>query len=153
MVRRLLTSALTALALLAAPAAYCNQNFIEKYGVPEQRAARLLSYTHEAAFKNDLDPNLLLAIMAKESSFRRNAQSPDGSFGLCQVRAKVHGKLLKQLAVTNIFNERQNLRVGAHLLHHYIEKANGNIRQGLVMYSGGSNKYASAVLRLYATIS
>jgi hypothetical protein len=51
---------------------------------------RYVSHAIEVANEVNLDPVLLLAIMATESSFNPNAQSRAGAQGLMQVLTRVH---------------------------------------------------------------
>ena len=98
-----------------------------------------------------LDPTLILAIMAIESSFNPFAQSSVGAQGLMQVMTQVHSDKYQgfggQLAA---FDPVANLRVGAKVLQDCIAKA-GTVEGGLRFYVGAANidddgGYAAKVL-------
>ena len=61
-----------------------------RYRVAPEPISRLVQEAWEVGERADLDPTLILAIMAVESSFNPFAQSPVGAQGLMQVMTKVH---------------------------------------------------------------
>jgi soluble lytic murein transglycosylase-like protein len=98
-----------------------------------------------------MDPTLILAIMAIESSFNPFAQSAVGAQGLMQVMTTVHTDKYENFGGQNAaFDPVSNLRVGVRVLKECIERA-GSIEGGLRYYVGAANLptdggYAAKVL-------
>jgi hypothetical protein len=122
-----------------------------RYHVAPEPIARLVQESWTAGERAGLEPTLILAVMAVESSFNPFAQSPVGAQGLMQVMTKVHNDKYEayggHLAA---FDPVSNLRVGVSVLKDCIGKA-GGLEGGLHFYVGaGTNDddggYASKVL-------
>ncbi|WP_370679014.1 transglycosylase SLT domain-containing protein [Comamonas sp. GB3 AK4-5] len=123
----------------------------KKYRVAPEPLAALVSEAYELGERNQLDPTLILAIMAIESSFNPFAQSSVGAQGLMQVMTRVHTDKYEhfggQLAA---FDPVSNLRVGVKVLKECIARA-GSLEGGLRYYVGAANLesdggYAAKVL-------
>ncbi len=127
-----------------------------KYRVAPEPVGALVAEAFEVGNKVDLDPTLILAVMAIESRFNPFAQSPVGAQGLMQVLTRVHTDKYEdfggQLAA---FDPMSNLRVGVQVLKDCVKRA-GSVEGGLRLYVGavttdGSdyiNKVMSEHLRL-----
>jgi len=122
-----------------------------RYHVAPEPVARLVQESWSVGQHTNLDPTLILAVMAVESSFNPFAQSPVGAQGLMQVMTKVHNDKYEafggRLAA---FDPVSNLRVGVLVLKDCIVKA-GGLQGGLHFYVGaGANDddggYASKVM-------
>ena len=99
-----------------------------------------------------LDPTLILAIMAVESSFNPFAQSsPWARKGLMQVMTRVHDDKYEAFGGNHAaFDPVTNLRVGVQVLKECIARA-GSVDAGLRYYVGAANAtddggYAGKVL-------
>jgi soluble lytic murein transglycosylase-like protein len=111
-----------------------------RYRVAPEPVASLVQEAWTIGRKGKLDPTLILAIVAIESSFNPFAQSPVGAQGLMQVMTRVHddkysafgGKLAA-------FDPLANLRVGAQILSEYLARADGNVELALKYYVGAAN--------------
>ena len=100
---------------------------------------RYVSHAIEVANEVNLDPVLLLAVMATESSFNPNAQSHAGAQGLMQVLTRVHTEKFEPYGGTvAAFIPEANIRVGALILKACIAKA-GSLEAGLRSYLGAPN--------------
>lgn len=99
----------------------------------------------EAQKRDGLAPELLIAIMHKESSLRPTVQSSYGAQGLMQVVRRWHREKLHPSE--SLFDPQVNVRVGADVLEEYLALANGNLSQALRKYSGNSSTYADKVLK------
>ena len=78
----------------------------------------------------DLDPTLILAVMAVESSFNPFAQSPVGAQGLMQVMTKVHDDKYEAFGGSHAaFDPVTNLRVGVQVLKECIRRT-GSLEAG-----------------------
>jgi soluble lytic murein transglycosylase-like protein len=122
-----------------------------KYRVAPEPISALVVEAWDIGGRTRLDPTLILAIMAIESSFNPFAQSAVGAQGLMQVMTTVHSDKYQgfggQLAA---FDPVANLRVGAKVLQDCIAKA-GSVEGGLRFYVGAANVdddggYAAKVL-------
>lgn len=117
-----------------------------KWKHPTKTVREFVNLAWEEASKRDgLDPELLIAIMQKESSLRPKVQSRYGAQGLMQVVRRWHGEKLD--TTESLFDPKVNIRVGADILEEYIELANGNMDKALAKYSGNARGYASTVLK------
>jgi len=122
-----------------------------RYHVAPEPIARLVQESWTVGQRAGLEPTLILAVMAVESSFNPFAQSPVGAQGLMQVMTKVHNDKYEayggHLAA---FDPVSNLRVGVSVLKDCIGKA-GGLEGGLHFYVGAGASdddggYASKVL-------
>ncbi len=84
----------------------------------------------------NLDPTLILAVMATESSLNPRAESRAGAQGLMQVRTHVHqDKFEPYGGPLAAFIPEANIRVGALILKACIARA-GSLEDGLKSYLG-----------------
>jgi soluble lytic murein transglycosylase-like protein len=110
-----------------------------KYRISMAESVRYVSHAIEVANEVNLDPVLLLAVMATESSFNPNAQSHAGAQGLMQVLTRVHTEKFEPYGgVVAAFVPEANIRVGALILKACIAKA-GSLEAGLRSYLGAPN--------------
>ena len=66
-------------------------------------------------------PEILMSIIEKESSGQFDAEN-DGCKGLMQINEKFHADRMKRLGCNNIFDEEQNVHVGADYLSELLEE-------------------------------
>lgn len=122
-----------------------------RYRVAPEPISRLVKEAWHVGERVGLDPTLLLAIMAIESSFNPFAQSPVGAQGLMQVMTRVHNDKYEAFGGNlAAFDPVTNLRVGAMVLKECIARA-GGLEAGLRYYVGAANLphdggYANKVL-------
>ena len=110
-----------------------------RYRVAPEPISRLVQEAWHVGAKADLDPMLILAIMAVESSFNPFAQSSVGAQGLMQVMTKIHDtKYTAFGGVHAAFDPVTNLRVGVQVLKECIARA-GGLEAGLRFYVGAAN--------------
>jgi len=123
----------------------------KKYRVAAEPLSALVAEAFDLGKKNKLDPTLILAIMAIESSFNPFAQSQVGAQGLMQVMTRVHGEKYESAGGTlTAFDPVTNMRVGVKVLQECISRA-GSLEGGLRYYVGAANTgddggYASKVM-------
>lgn len=86
----------------------------------------------KAAVKNDVDTNLVLAIIKVESAFDHKAVSPKGAKGLMQLMPHT----ANVLGVTDPFDPRQNVYGGTRYLSNCMKTFN-NIELALAAYNAG----------------
>lgn len=117
----------------------------EKLRKPPHTLQRYVQLAWEEASKRvGLRPELLLAIMHKESTFQPKVQSPYGAQGLMQVVRRWHREKLHKNE--SLFDPEVNVRVGTDVLEEYLEWADGDLSKALVKYSGNARGYANTVL-------
>jgi soluble lytic murein transglycosylase-like protein len=110
-----------------------------RYRVAPEPISRLVQEAWSVGERANLDPTLILAIMAIESSFNPFAQSPVGAQGLMQVMTKIHDDKYGPFGgVHAAFDPVTNLRVGVQVLKECIARA-GGLEAGLRFYVGAAN--------------
>ncbi|MFM7332023.1 MAG: lytic transglycosylase domain-containing protein [Brachymonas sp.] len=111
----------------------------KKYKVAPEPLGALVAEAYEIGSKTKIDPTLILAIMAVESSFNPFAQSPVGAQGLMQVMTKIHTDKYEGFGGNlAAFDPVTNLRVGVKVLQECIRRA-GSIEGGLRQYVGATS--------------
>jgi len=122
-----------------------------RYKVAPEPISALVQEAWAIGQRAGLDPTLILAIMAIESSFNPFAQSPVGAQGLMQVLTRVHDDKYQAFGGNHAaFDPISNLRVGVQVLKECIARA-GSLRDGLKYYVGaalmeGDGGYVGRVL-------
>jgi hypothetical protein len=110
-----------------------------RYRVAPEPVSRLVQEAWRVGEATKLDPTLILAVMAVESSFNPFAQSPVGAQGLMQVMTKVHDNKYEAFGGSHAaFDPVTNLRVGVLVLKECIARA-GSLEAGLRYYVGAAN--------------
>ncbi len=122
-----------------------------RYRVATEPVAALVQEAWAIGQRASLDPTLILAVIAIESSFNPFAQSPVGAQGLMQVMTRVHDDKYGPFGGTHAaFDPITNLRVGVQVLKECIARA-GSVAEGLRHYVGAAMQetdggYAGRVL-------
>jgi soluble lytic murein transglycosylase-like protein len=129
----------------------------KKYRVAPEPLSALVAEAYETGARVKIDPLLLLAVMAVESSFNPFAQSTVGAQGLMQVMTGVHSDKYESFGgKLAAFDPVTNLRVGAKVLQECIQRA-GSVQAGLKFYVGAAlltedGGYAEKVLAEHARL-
>jgi Transglycosylase SLT domain len=110
-----------------------------RYKVAPEPISRLVQEAWSVGQRARLDPTLILAIMAVESSFNPFAQSTVGAQGLMQVMTRLHDDKYEVFGGNHAaFDPLTNLRVGVQVLKECIARA-GSLEGGLRFYVGAAN--------------
>lgn len=108
-----------------------------KYRIATEPLSALVSEAYDQGAIHQIDPTLILAVMAIESNFNPFAQSAVGAQGLMQVMTKIHAAKYTQYGgELAAFDPITNLRVGILVLRDCI-KIKGSVEGGLRYYVGG----------------
>ena len=111
----------------------------KKYRVAPEPLSALVAEAYEIGTRAKIDPTLILAIMAIESSFNPFAESAVGAQGLMQVMTRVHTDKYQNFGGHfAAFDPVSNLRVGVKVLQECIARA-GSLEGGLRFYVGAGN--------------
>ncbi|MDQ2780289.1 MAG: lytic transglycosylase domain-containing protein [Pseudomonadota bacterium] len=109
-----------------------------RYRVAPEPISALVREAYTIGKRAQLDPTLILAIMAVESSFNPFAQSSVGAQGLMQVLTRVHDDKYVAFGGNHAaFDPISNLRVGVQVLKDCIARA-GGVQEGLRYYVGAA---------------
>ena len=111
----------------------------KRYRVAPEPVSRLVLEAWSVGHRLGLDPTVILAVMAVESSFNPFAQSAVGAQGLMQVMTRVHDDKYEAFGgIRAAFDPVANLRVGVQVLKECIARA-GGLEGGLRAYVGATN--------------
>ena len=116
------------------------ENYIaRKYRVAQKVTSNLTDAAFLVSKEFEVDPILVLAVMAIESRFNPFAESGAGAQGLMQVMTQVHLDKFQALGHTTdaAFNPVVNLRVGIKILNDCIKRRGSEV-DGLKCYVGAS---------------
>ncbi|NBQ90804.1 MAG: lytic transglycosylase domain-containing protein [Betaproteobacteria bacterium] len=108
----------------------------KRYRVALEPVSRLVHESWTLGSRGKLEPTLILAVVAVESSFNPFAQSPMGAQGLMQVMRRIHDDKYQAFGGAHAaFDPVSNLRVGVQVLRDCVAR-NGGLEEGLRCYVG-----------------
>lgn len=110
----------------------------KRYRVANAAADMMVTEAYSAAVETNLDPLLILSVIAIESRFNPIAESPVGAQGLMQVMSKVHRERFDDHGgVKAALNPVANIKVGSQILKEYVSRG-GSVEAGLKSYVGAA---------------
>lgn len=124
-----------------------------EWNLGKQYATQVATAVLSAARRHGVDPLLLMAVAATESSFNHGVGNPGGGndpmkpFGIMQVAGRYHQDKFPEGSVTRT-NVGQNIDIGAQVIKEYLDLERGNERRALLRYNGSlhvSDKYFNKV--------
>jgi soluble lytic murein transglycosylase-like protein len=119
----------------------------QRYALSSESAHSVVSGACGAGKQFDLDPLLLLAVMAIESRFNPAARGAKGATGLMQVRPRQHRDQLERYGGRNAIHDSMiNIAVGAQILKEYIDRT-GGVKAGLRRYLGTHSRASNSYIR------
>jgi soluble lytic murein transglycosylase-like protein len=108
-----------------------------RFFVSRQVVLDLVKTAYAAGRQYNVDPMLLVAVMAVESSFNPIAESVAGAKGLMQIIPHYHlEKFVEFGGAQTIFEPRVNIAVGAKIIREYLQMYQGNLFTAMQMYAG-----------------
>lgn len=126
------------------------------YDVP--MSDELQRYVREQAERQGVPFEIALAVIERESSYKPDAVSDTGDFGLMQINVCNHRWLYEELGITDVMDPEQNIEAGLYILGQAFQKYD-DPDKALMAYNMGdsgmkaawskgqhSSKYSRAVL-------
>jgi len=104
------------------------------------------------AVQPEMDPYLVVAVIFKESSFRRKVMGQKGEYGLMQI---LPGTFTKGMNKKELLNLRTNVRMGVGQLHHWRMTCDGEQDVWVSAFNSGQcgkTSYARKVRSIYCKI-
>ena len=110
-----------------------------KYKVAGPVTNALIHLAYVNGKEKNLDPLLILAVIAIESTYNPFVESHAGAQGLMQVMTRVHKDKLEMYTEGNlaVFSPEANIRAGSQILHD-CRKRRGSITGALACYVGAT---------------
>ena len=107
------------------------------YNVNLKLSEDIVFHSYINAHKNDLEPLLIVSLIGVESTFNPESKSSYGAIGLTQVVPRFHQAKINSLSQEqDLWNVKDNIKVGTSILKEYLIKARGDLRKALQMYNG-----------------
>ena len=130
----------------------------------KRKAGKINDVIVKSAKKYSIDSNLIKAVIAVESCYRRKAVSPAGAQGLMQLIPDT----AERFGVTDSFDIQQNINAGTKYLRFLMDRFDGDLQKVTAGYNAGegrvdhykgippfkeTQKYVKNVLRIYKALS
>lgn len=110
-----------------------------RYKVSAEALQPIFSTAQQSARELNLDPLLIIAVIAVESRFNPFSESDMGAQGLMQVIPRYHReKLPENAGKLPLFDPIINVQVGARALQEYIRR-HGSVSAGLQQFAGAAD--------------
>lgn len=96
----------------------------------------------EQAHRNELEPQLVAAVIWVESSYNENAESKKGARGLMQIMPETGAWAAEMMRLDDysedkLYDPRVNITLGSWYLKHLIHSFDNNTYAALAAYNGG----------------
>lgn len=93
-------------------------------------------YIFKLAQEYNVRPELILAVIDVESSFREDVISPTNDYGLMGINVCNHNEMRERFGITDFLDPKQNILCGVHILSSHL-RYTGNIEKALMCYNCG----------------
>lgn len=118
---------------------FVTQYLSRRYRVADEAVRLLVAAAFQSGRDHGLDPLLILAVMAVESSMNPFAESAVGAQGLMQVMTRVHSDKFESHGGDHAaLDPIANIKVGSAILKDLIRRG-GSVERGLQLYVGAGN--------------
>lgn len=119
------------------------------YQISDKESYSILTTVYQEALNSGLAPDIVLAVIAAESSFNRFAISSAGAQGLMQIMPFWKDEIGR--SDDNLTDIATNIRYGCKILQFYLQKENGDLALALARYNGsvGQTRYSEKVLVIW----
>ena len=116
------------------------------YAVPDSESLKILQAVYRESNNSALEPDIVLAVIAIESSFNRYAVSTAGAQGLMQIMPFWKDEIGRP--GDNLMDIDTNIQYGCKILQFYLQREDGNLSRALARYNGsvGRTVYPEKVL-------
>ncbi|MDQ3189528.1 MAG: transglycosylase SLT domain-containing protein [Pseudomonadota bacterium] len=115
------------------------QYLARRYRVADEAVRVLVSTAFQIGREKNLDPLLILSVVAIESGLNPFAESSMGAQGLMQVMTRIHaGRFEPHGGEIAALDPVANIKVGSSILHELISRG-GSVERGLQLYVGAGN--------------
>lgn len=109
------------------------------------------NHIEKTAKRYGLDPRVIKELIKEESGWLLSAEGDDGeSIGLMQIQEQWHKARMQRLGVTDLYDPKQNVKVGCDILAELLGKY-GNYKDALSVYNSGNTKdgkqYAERIIK------
>ena len=101
-----------------------------------RKMMQIIRAAGESASRYQLDPELILAVIANESRCRPEARSNRGAMGLMQLMPRT----ANWLGVNNPYQIHDNVEGGAKYLSYLLDNYDGNLHSALAAYNAGPKR-------------
>lgn len=125
-----------------------------RYQISDHKAQQIVTAAIRSGETHQVEPEVILAIIAVESMFRERAISRVGARGLMQVMPGPHSGKVREIGGRHaLFDPDKNIHTGARILADYLDDQSGNLRRALLRYNGSlhlrRSAYPDKVMRIY----
>ena len=124
-----------------------------RYQIPDYKAQQIVAAAIRSGEIHQVEPELILAIIAVESTFKERAVSRVGARGLMQVMPGSHSRKVREIGGSRaLFDPTKNIHTGSRILADYLDDHSGNLRRALLSYNGSlgtRSSFPDKVLRIY----
>lgn len=108
---------------------------VKLYDIPLSEDLQI--YITRLCSEYHIDPELIYAMIARESTYNPNAMGDNGrSYGLMQIQLRYVRERMDKLGCTDLLDPYDNVTVGIDLIAEYIDKGYG-LEWALMAYNGG----------------
>ena len=114
------------------------------YNMETTGNAKYDELVRQAAARNGIDPDLIVAVMRQESGFNPRARSYKGASGLMQLMPAT----ARRFGVMNIYDPVENIEGGAKYLRFLLDTFNGDVNLVLAGYNAGEGAVINSGYRI-----
>lgn len=97
------------------------------------------TYLYNQCVCNDIDFDLMLALIEQESEFDKYSTSPTGDYGLCQINIEANAELIETKKIYNVYDEYHNIGLAITILSELQEKYGKDVDCVLMCYNMGED--------------